>query len=74
MRLPILTIEDLINGLVARRKELGLSQAEVAKLCNLSINGISKFESNPGDREVKLSTIIKLSQILGFKLSLDFEE
>jgi len=74
MRLPILTIEDLINGLVERRKELGLSQAEVAKLCNLSINGISKFESNPGDREVKLSTIMKLSQILGFKLSLDFEE
>lgn len=67
-------IKDLVEKLTERRKSLGLSQAEVAKLCNLSVNGISKFESNAGEREVKLSTLFKLSEVLGFKLSLEFEE
>jgi transcriptional regulator with XRE-family HTH domain len=66
-------IKDLVEKLIARRKSLGISQAELAQLCDLSVNGISKFESNAGDREVKLSTLFKLSEVLGFKLSLDFE-
>ncbi len=45
-----------------------------ADLGNLSVNGISKFESNAGEREVKLSTLFKLSEVLGFKLSLEFEQ
>ena len=68
------SIKDLVEKLVARRKSLGISQAEMAQLCNLSVNGISKFESNAGEREVKLSTLFKLSEVLGFKLSLEFEE
>ena len=66
--------EALVKAIVARRKELKLSQSELAKLCNLSTNGISKFESSPGSREVKLSTIFKISEVLGFKLHLGFEE
>lgn len=68
------SIKDLVEKLVERRKSLGISQSEVAQLCNLSVNGISKFESNAGEREVKLSTLFKLSEVLGFKLSLEFEE
>lgn len=68
------SIKDLVEKLVERRKSLGISQAEMAQLCNLSVNGISKFESNAGEREVKLSTLFKLSEVLGFKLSLEFEE
>lgn len=71
---PIHNIEQLVKRLVQRRKELGLSQSDVAKLCDLSVNGISKFESNAGEREVKLSTLFKLSQVFGFKLALEFEE
>ena len=66
--------EQLIKMLIARRKELGISQTELAKPCNLSINGISKFESNSGEREVKLSTLFKLGQVLGLKIVLEFEE
>ena len=72
--MQITGIKDLVEKLTERRKSLGLSQAEVAKLCNLSVNGISKFESNAGEREVKLSTLFKLSEVLGFKISLEFEE
>ena len=67
--------KDLSQLLKARREELGISQAELAQLCNLSINGISKLESNrDGSREVKLSTLFKLSKFLGFELALKVEE
>lgn len=68
------SIKDLVEKLIERRKSIGISQSELAQLCNLSVNGISKFESNAGEREVKLSTLFKLSEVLGFKLSLEFEE
>ncbi len=68
------SVEELVELIVKRRKELGISQSELAKLCDLSVNGISKFESNAGEREVKLSTLFKISQFLGFKLSIEFEE
>ncbi len=66
--------KELVKLIVRRRKELGISQSDLAKLCDLSVNGISKFESHEGGREVKLSTLFKLSHALGFKLSLEFEE
>lgn len=72
--MQVKSIKELVEKLVERRKSLGISQAEVAQLCNLSVNGISKFESNAGEREVKLSTLFKLSEVLGFKLSMEFEE
>jgi transcriptional regulator with XRE-family HTH domain len=67
--------KDLSRLLKARREELGISQSELAQLCNLSLNGISKLESNKdGTREVKLSTLFKLSKFLGFELALKVEE
>lgn len=66
--------EELVRELSLRRRELGVSQTELAQLSDLSVNGISKFESNRGEREVKLSTLFKLGQFLGFKIQLEFEE
>lgn len=72
--MEVQNIKELVEQIKKRRKNLGISQAELAQLCDLSKNGISKFESNAGDREVKLSTLFKISEVLGFKLSLEFEE
>ena len=72
--MPFTSIEELVIQIKNRRKELGISQAQLAQLCDLSVNGISKFESNAGDREVKLSTLFKLSEVLGYKLCLEFEK
>ncbi len=74
MQTYINTTDQLVEALIKRRKELGISQTELAKLCNLSVNGISKFESHAGEREVKLTTVLKLGQVLGFKMVLEFEE
>ena len=72
--MQVRSIKELVEQIKQRRKDLGISQAELAQLCDLSVNGISKFESNAGEREVKLSTLFKLSEVLGFKLRLEFEE
>lgn len=72
--MQIQNTKDLVEKIKKRRKELGISQVELAQLCDLSINGISKFESNLGQREIKLSTLFKLSEVLGFKLCLEFEQ
>lgn len=62
---------DLGNILKKRRKELGLTQKQLADYCNLSHNGISRIEL--GDKSVRLSTLLKLSKILGFKVTLQME-
>ena len=72
--MQIKSIKDLVEQIKKRRNELGISQSELAQLSDLSVNGISKFESNAGEREVKLSTLFKLSEVLGLKLHLEFEE
>ena len=71
---PIADTKQLVKALAKRRNELGISQTELANLCDLSKNGISKFEKSAGEREIKLSTLFKLSQVLGFKLNLEFEQ
>lgn len=68
-------ISEIVIFIKKRREELGISQSELAQLCDLSLNGISKLESNrDGKREIKLSTLLKLSKFLGFKLALEIEE
>lgn len=67
--------KELVSFIKSRREELGISQSELAQLCNLSLNGISKLENNKdGKREIKLSTLLKLSKFLGFKIALKVEE
>lgn len=64
--------KDLSKLLRKRREELGISQMELAKLCNLSHNGISKLEKSEG--EAKLSTLLKLGKFLGIELLVKIEE
>jgi transcriptional regulator with XRE-family HTH domain len=65
----ILSPEDLAKTLKARRKELGITQKQLADFCDLSHNGISRIEI--GDSDVKLSTLLKMSKLLGFTIVLD---
>jgi predicted transcriptional regulator len=63
---------DLASVLKARRKELGVTQKTLASFCNLSHNGISRIEV--ADSDVKLSTLLKMSKILGFKIVIELEQ
>jgi transcriptional regulator with XRE-family HTH domain len=72
MRHTIENSKEIAKLIKKRRKELGISQEDLAKLCNLSHNGISKMEIH--EAEVKLSTLVKMSKILGFRLQIEMEE
>ena len=71
-QLKISSISQLGLLLKQRRKELGVTQKELAMLCNLSHNGISKIEL--GSSNIKLSTLLKLGEFLGFEIQLCLEE
>ena len=64
--------KTLADALKLRRKELGITQKQLAAFCNLSHNGISRIEV--ADSDVKLSTLLKMSKMLGFKIALELEE
>lgn len=66
------SIEELADALKTRRHELKITQKSLAGFCNLSHNGISRIELAQSD--VQLSTILKMSKILGFKIILEMEE
>jgi ribosome-binding protein aMBF1 (putative translation factor) len=63
---------DVVKLIKQRREVLGISQKELAQLCDLSHNGISKMESS--ESEVKLSTLLRMSKFLGIKLVIEMEE
>lgn len=54
------------------RKKLKIPQAELADFSGLHRNGIAKVES--GETDVKLSTLLKISELLQLKLSIESEE
>lgn len=64
--------KDIAAALKSRRKELGITQKELAAFCDLSHNGISRIEV--ADSDVRLSTLLKMSKMLGFKIVLEMEE
>lgn len=73
MRVKITSAADIARAIARRRKELGVTQQQLANLGNLSVNGISKFEGSAGQREIKLSTLLKISELLGLELVLEGE-
>lgn len=66
------TSKDLGNLLRKRRKELGITQIDLAKFTNLSHTGIGRIELAQND--VQFKTLLKLSKMLGFKIKIEFED
>ncbi|MBC7659557.1 MAG: helix-turn-helix transcriptional regulator [Chitinophagaceae bacterium] len=63
---------ELGEAIKRRRKQLGLSQKDLAAYCKIAKNGMTKIETAQSD--VRVSTLFKLSAFLGFKLSLELED
>ena len=57
---------DLAATLVARRRDLGLSQTEVAARMRTSQSAVARLES--GDADVRLSTLERYAAALGQQL------
>ncbi|MBQ8847012.1 MAG: helix-turn-helix transcriptional regulator [Lachnospiraceae bacterium] len=57
----------IISAMIKQRNELGLSQRELASLCDIpqsSVARIESFQTTPN-----LATLLKLFRVLGLKLS-----
>lgn len=63
--------QKLAETLKMRRHQLKITQKSLAAFCNLSHNGISRIEL--GQSDVQLSTLLKMSKVLGFKIILEME-
>jgi len=72
MKKVIRNDEDLAKALKERRKELEITQKDLARVCDLSHNGISRIEV--ADSDIKLSTLLKMGKFLGFKIVLEMDE
>jgi len=51
-----------------RRRELGVSQADLARLSGLSLHGLSDIETGKGNPT--LQTLLKLLNVLGLRISI----
>ncbi len=56
------TIDEFTKLIQQRRKALKLSQSDLAGLCGITKEGLSRIER--GDAEPKLGTVLKLIKLL----------
>ena len=63
---------ELGKVLKDRRNELQITQKQLADFSDLSHNGISQIEV--GEKSVRLSTLLKLGKMLGFKIVLKMDD
>ena len=62
----------LINIIKKRREILEITQKDLAKLSDVSLRAIKKFESGNGNPTLK--TIQKIADVLGLELLLDIKK
>jgi HTH-type transcriptional regulator / antitoxin HipB len=65
---PLINTRQIGATLAARRKELGLSQTEVASRLGLSQNRLSELESRP--ETMTTEQLLALANVLGLELTL----
>ena len=60
--------KELIRSLVAIREEQGLSQAEIAKMCNVKQPAIARMEKNT--HSPQLDSLLRVLTPLGYTLQI----
>ncbi len=63
--------DDLVKLIRQRRKAKKLTQSELAGLCGLTKEGLSRIER--GDVEPKLATILKIVKILSGSIGVNWK-
>jgi transcriptional regulator with XRE-family HTH domain len=66
----LINIDKFAKSIRKRRKLLGLSQKDLAGLCGLTTEGLSKIER--GDSAPKMETAIRLVKLLGGTMQLQW--
>jgi len=61
-------IEEIASVIVERRKELRVSQAQLAEMCQISVHTMSNMEAGVGNPT--LESLLKVIDVLGLQLDL----
>ena len=61
-------LSKIISSIIERRNSLGISQRELAKLCNMPQSSVARIESYKS--VPKLDTLLKITQSLGLNLTI----
>lgn len=59
--------------MIALRKEVGLTQEQMAKLLGTAKSNISRLESINSDISPRLATIEDYARVLGYSITVEFE-
>jgi transcriptional regulator with XRE-family HTH domain len=59
--------KEIGKAIIARRDTLNITQARLAKLSGVSVHTISNLETGEGN--VTLEMLIKISEIIGYKVT-----
>lgn len=62
-------MEDIIQQVKARRRELGVTLRDVAELSGIGINALSRFEQGLGGMSLK--NVMHVLDILGLRLRVE---
>lgn len=63
-----ISLAEISKTLRERRRELGVSQADLARLSGLSLHGLSDIETGKGNPTME--TLLKVLQVLGLEILL----
>ena len=63
-----ISLAEISKTLRERRRELGVSQADLARLSGLSLHGLSDIETGKGNPTME--TLLKVLQVLGLQILL----
>ena len=72
MRQHISTIDELVQILKQTRRSKGITQLDLADFSGLSNHGISKIEL--GSSDPRLSTLLRLTELLGLRIIIESDE
>ena len=61
-------LSRIISSIIERRNSLGISQRELAEICNMPQSSVARIESYK--TIPKLDTLLKITQSLGLNLTL----
>ena len=65
---PLVTVQQFGHLIVARRKVLGLSQADMAQRLGISQSRYSEIETAP--ERITLDRLLAIAAVLGFEVAL----
>lgn len=68
IKFNLMNIDGISESLTLRRKELGVSQAQLADICGISVHTLSNVEAGNGNPTI--GSLMKIADALGMDIAM----